>query len=61
MGIIRPPLYKIYSDKYDGGLPRFVRNKFVGNSLCQFLISLLYTNILRKDEILEVLLSNINW
>jgi hypothetical protein len=57
MGLIRVPLFKIYwSDKYDGGLPRFIQNNFAGNSLYQLLTGLIYANIVTKDDIVAVLL-----
>lgn len=50
LGIIRPPLYKLDSNK---GFGVFILNNFIGNALIQLLKSLLYLKILQLDQLLD--------
>jgi len=52
MGVIRPPLYQMPNGR---GLSIFLSNEFAGNSLIQFLKSLLNLGLLSSTEILDAI------
>ena len=52
MGILRPPLFRL-DETSDRGFQRFIKNKFIGNSLVQLLMTTYFLDILDANEIIS--------